>query len=53
VDRGVPILEVRTMTRFFRLPLAEPGVYALLLSLFASVALALAAVGLYGIVSLR
>jgi putative ABC transport system permease protein len=51
VDRGVPILEVRTMDEVLSSSLAEPGVYALLLSLFASVALALAAVGLYGIVS--
>ena len=51
VDRDVPVLEVRTMDEVLSSSLAEPGVYALLLSLFASVALALAAVGLYGIVS--
>jgi len=50
VDRDVPVLEVRTMDEVLSSSLAEAGVYALLLSLFASVALALAAVGLYGIV---
>ncbi len=51
VDRDVPILQLRTMDEVLSSSLAEPGVYALLLSLFASVALVLAAVGLYGIVS--
>jgi putative ABC transport system permease protein len=51
VDHDVPVLRVKTMNEILSSSLAEPAVYALLLGIFASVALVLAAVGLYGISS--
>jgi predicted permease len=51
VDREVPIAQVRTMDAVLAASLAQPRVYAALLGAFASLALALAAVGLYGVVS--
>ena len=51
VDSDVPVLRINTMDEVLSSSLAQPGVYALLLGVFASLALTLAAVGLYGIVS--
>jgi putative ABC transport system permease protein len=51
VDRDVPVPQVRTLDDVLSASLAEPRVYTLLLSLFAVLALTLAAVGLYGVVS--
>ena len=51
VDPDVPVLRINTMDDVLSSSLAQPGVYALLLGVFASLALILAAVGLYGIVS--
>ena len=51
VDPDVPVLRINTMDDVLSASLAQPGVYALLLGVFASLALILAAVGLYGIVS--
>ncbi|MGH9944737.1 MAG: ABC transporter permease, partial [Pyrinomonadaceae bacterium] len=51
VDREVAISEVRTMTQMMSAALAERRFALLLLSIFAAVALALAAVGLYGVMA--
>ena len=51
VDAGVPFLRVRSMDEVLASTLAQPGVFTLLLGIFASLAVALAAVGLYGVVS--
>jgi putative ABC transport system permease protein len=50
-DRDVPIAQVRTMEAVLAASLAQPRVYAALLGAFAALALALASVGLYGVVS--
>ena len=50
-DPKVPVLEVRTMDEMLVASLAQPGVYTSLLGGFAALALLLAAVGLYGVVS--
>ena len=51
VDRGVPIQRVQTLDEIMGASLAQPRVYASLLAIFAALALLLAAVGLYGVVS--
>jgi putative ABC transport system permease protein len=51
VDRGVPIRRVETLEAILGATLAQPRVYASLLGVFASLALLLAAVGLYGVMS--
>jgi predicted permease len=51
VDRGVPVITVQTMDDVLSRSIAQPRVYAALLGAFALLALALAAVGLYGVVS--
>ncbi|MBZ5559764.1 MAG: ABC transporter permease [Acidobacteriia bacterium] len=50
-DRNVPLIRINTMDRILTRATAAPRVYATLLGAFASLALALAAVGLYGLVS--
>lgn len=51
IDRGVPVTAIRTMDDVIAGSIAQPRVYAALLGAFALLALALAAVGLYGVVS--
>jgi putative ABC transport system permease protein len=51
VDPDVPILSIHTMDEVLSRSLAEPRVYTLLLGIFALLAVALAAVGLYGVIS--
>jgi putative ABC transport system permease protein len=51
VDPDVPITRIQTMDEVLSRSLAEPRVYTLLLGIFALLAVTLAAVGLYGVIS--
>lgn len=50
-DRNVPVPRMRTLDEVLSGSMAEPRVYSLLFGAFALIALSLAAVGLYGVVS--
>ena len=50
-DPFVPVQKIQTMDDVLSASMAEPRVYTLLLVLFASLAVALAAIGLYGVIS--
>ncbi len=51
MDKGVPVSDVITMKQAMALQVSEPRFYVLLLGAFAAVALSLATVGIYGVVS--
>ena len=51
IDRDLPIAKVRTMTQVLAESVAQPRLYMTLLIIFAAIALTLASIGLYGVVS--
>jgi putative ABC transport system permease protein len=51
IDRDLPIAKVQTMNQVLAESVAQPRLYMTLLIVFASIALILASIGLYGVVS--
>ncbi len=51
VDKDMPIMEISTMEEIRAASIAQPRVSALLLTIFAALALVLASVGIYGVMS--
>jgi putative ABC transport system permease protein len=51
VDKDIPVNDLKTMERLIAETTAEPRFYLVLLSVFATVALILSAVGVYGVMS--
>jgi len=51
IDRGVTLAQIGTMEQALRLSVSQPRFDTMLLALFAGIALLLAAVGIYGLIS--
>jgi putative ABC transport system permease protein len=51
MDKDLPLYNIRTMDEYLALSITQPRLIALLLAIFAGLALALTAIGLYGVVS--
>lgn len=51
VDPDVPVAKIRSMKEVLAESVAQPRFYALLLGIFAAIALILASIGLYGVIS--
>ena len=51
VDPELPVFDVKTMTQAFAESVSQPRFYAILLGSFAGIALMIAALGIYGVIS--
>jgi predicted permease len=51
IDRDVPVAKIRTMRQVLAESVAQPRFYTLLLGIFAAIALIMATIGLYGVIS--
>ena len=51
LDKDLPIYNIRTLDEYLSVAVAQPRLFAVLLAIFAGLALALTAIGLYGVMS--